>query len=209
MAPPIPMVSRQDYRTQETPAGPVWILEHTYTDPKLRGRGIARELCKAAFDKAANTPDVAGVIPECTYIRDRYMATAPAEHVALAAAADAACNKATDDNAGSMVTLVEHDGAVVPLLHNVDAAALRSRGAELLDQPLPDGGYIVYVKRYDEVSQAARDGGAGFHAGYDIAGFFANCAPELVPFIDAKACAPFIPFLTDATLSAMGLVRTG
>lgn len=191
----------------------MWILEHTYTDPKLRGRGIASELCKAAFDTAAITPGVAGVLPECTYIRDRYMATAPAEHVAACntAAADAARmrNEATDDDTGAMVTLVEHDGAVVPLLQNVDAAALRSRGAELLDQPLPGGGYIVYVKRYDDVSQAARDGGGGFHAGYDIAGFFADCAPELVPFIDAKACARFIPFLDGATLSAMGLERMG
>jgi hypothetical protein len=55
-------------------AGPVVVITHTYTPPSLRGRGLAKALCDAAFAWAAGgggAPPRA-VRPDCSYVSDSF-----------------------------------------------------------------------------------------------------------------------------------------
>lgn len=50
-------------------------LYHTYVPPVFRGRGVAEQLCRAAFEYA-KTQHLT-VIPSCSYISDAYLKRHP------------------------------------------------------------------------------------------------------------------------------------
>src|SRR3989338_5419698 len=50
-------------------------LFHTFTDPELRGQGLAEQLCTAAFEFARKNGF--RIIPTCEYVRDSFLKKHP------------------------------------------------------------------------------------------------------------------------------------
>ena len=50
-------------------------LFHTFTDPELRGQGLAEQLAQAAFEHAKKNN--MEVIPTCEYVRDSFLKKHP------------------------------------------------------------------------------------------------------------------------------------
>jgi len=50
-------------------------LFHTFTDPELRGQGLAEKLCVAAFEHAKKNE--LRIIPTCEYVRDAFLKKHP------------------------------------------------------------------------------------------------------------------------------------
>ncbi len=48
---------------------------HTFTDPELRGQGLAEKLCQAAFEYAKKNG--LHVIPTCPYVKDTFLKKHP------------------------------------------------------------------------------------------------------------------------------------
>ncbi|MFA4820102.1 MAG: GNAT family N-acetyltransferase [Candidatus Aenigmatarchaeota archaeon] len=44
---------------------------HTFTDPELRGQGLADQLCQAAFEYAKKNG--LKIIPTCPYVKDTFL----------------------------------------------------------------------------------------------------------------------------------------
>ncbi|QNR09049.1 GNAT family N-acetyltransferase [Macrococcoides canis] len=49
------------------PSGDAIVIDHTYTDPKLRGQGVAKQLVERAVDYARENN--LKVVPLCSYAR--------------------------------------------------------------------------------------------------------------------------------------------
>ncbi|WP_186332539.1 GNAT family N-acetyltransferase [Macrococcoides canis] len=49
------------------PSGDAIVIDHTYTDPKLRGEGVAKQLVERAVDYARENN--LKVVPLCSYAR--------------------------------------------------------------------------------------------------------------------------------------------
>ena len=81
---------------------PVLDIVHTYTPARLRGRGVAGELCRAAFREAhaRNMP----VRPSCSYVSDTFLPRNPrcASQVVFASTAAGAQEEARRVELGSM-----------------------------------------------------------------------------------------------------------
>eukprot|EP00960_Hanusia_phi_P025944 745983-Hanusia_phi.AAC.1 len=72
----IPGVSSEDtplltYTLRKEGGATIMDMQHTFTPPALRGRGIAEELCVAAFQFCSSR--AIKVIPSCSYIRDTFL----------------------------------------------------------------------------------------------------------------------------------------
>ncbi|MBI4174935.1 MAG: N-acetyltransferase [Candidatus Aenigmarchaeota archaeon] len=48
---------------------------HTFTDPELRGQGLAEQLAQAAFDYAKSKG--LKIVPTCDYVRDSFLKKHP------------------------------------------------------------------------------------------------------------------------------------
>ena len=48
---------------------------HTFTDPELRGQGLAEKLCIAAFEHAKSNG--LKIIPTCPYVKDTFLRKHP------------------------------------------------------------------------------------------------------------------------------------
>ena len=58
-----------------TVSGKKMDLFHTFTDPELRGQGLAEKLCIAAFEHAKSNG--LKIIPTCEYVRDSFLKKHP------------------------------------------------------------------------------------------------------------------------------------
>ena len=58
-----------------TMSGKEMDIFHTFTDPDLRGQGLAEKLCIAAFEHAKKNG--LRVVPTCPYVRDTFLKRHP------------------------------------------------------------------------------------------------------------------------------------
>ena len=58
-----------------TVSGKKMDIFHTFTDPELRGQGLAEKLCIAAFEHAKSNG--LKIIPTCPYVKDTFLLKHP------------------------------------------------------------------------------------------------------------------------------------
>ncbi|KHO47807.1 MAG: hypothetical protein QT00_C0002G0469 [archaeon GW2011_AR5] len=58
-----------------TVSGKKMDIFHTFTDPELRGQGLAEKLCIAAFEHAKSNG--LKIIPTCPYVKDTFLRKHP------------------------------------------------------------------------------------------------------------------------------------
>ncbi|EWS73178.1 hypothetical protein TTHERM_000794599 (macronuclear) [Tetrahymena thermophila SB210] len=99
------------------------------------------------------------------------------------------------------IRFIEHDGSLVPKLFRASNGLikqLRENGAEILNDNITGGEYIIYVQQYTEEEQNALDNCEGFHRGFTIKSFF-EANSQLIQYINKENLAEFQFFFDQET----------